>query len=195
MCNECNGSRLRKETNYIKINNKNISEIGNLSIKEALSFFRNLKLSKNDLVIAERINNEITSRLQYLNDVGLEYLSSNTKSKTLSGGESQRINLATSLGSSLVGSMYILDEPSIGLHPKDTNKLIKILKNLRDIGNTVVVVEHDEEIMLNSDFIIDIGQNNRSYRKVRFYIPENGSRGKRKYLKMEYIFLQRRRKR
>ena len=157
LCNECNGSRLRKETNYIKINNKNISEIGNLSIKEALSFFRNLKLSENDLVIAERINNEITSRLQYLNDVGLEYLSLNRKSKTLSGGESQRINLATSLGSSLVGSMYILDEPSIGLHPKDTNKLIKILKNLRDIGNTVVVVEHDEEIMLNSDFIIDIG--------------------------------------
>ena len=157
LCNECNGSRLRKETNYIKINNKNISEIGNLSIKEALSFFKNLKLSKNDLVIAERINNEITSRLQYLNDVGLEYLSLNRKSKTLSGGESQRINLATSLGSSLVGSMYILDEPSIGLHPKDTNKLIKILKNLRDIGNTVVVVEHDEEIMLNSDFIIDIG--------------------------------------
>ena len=157
LCNECNGSRLRKETNYIKINNKNISEIGNLSIKEALLFFKNLKLSKNDLIIAERINNEINSRLQYLNDVGLEYLSLNRKSKTLSGGESQRINLATSLGSSLVGSMYILDEPSIGLHPKDTNKLIKILKNLKDIGNTVVVVEHDEEIMLNSDFIIDIG--------------------------------------
>ena len=156
-CDECNGTRLRKETQYIKINGKNISEISNLSIKDALDFFLNLKLDINDLSIAERILDEIVSRLRYLNDVGLEYLSLSRKSKTLSGGESQRINLATSLGSSLVGAMYILDEPSIGLHPRDTSKLIKILKNLRDIGNTLVVVEHDEEIMLNSDFIIDIG--------------------------------------
>ena len=122
-----------------------------------MEFFKDLKLNKQDLTIAQRVLNEIKTRLQYLNDVGLEYLSLNRKSNTLSGGESQRINLATSLGSSLVGSMYILDEPSIGLHPKDTIKLIKILKNLRDIGNTLIVVEHDEEIMLNSDYLIDIG--------------------------------------
>ena len=156
-CDQCNGTRLREETQYIKIGGKNISEISNLSIKDALDFFLNLKLDINDLSIAERILDEIISRLRYLNDVGLEYLSLSRKSKTLSGGESQRINLATSLGSSLVGAMYILDEPSIGLHPRDTSKLIKILKNLRDIGNTLVVVEHDEEIMLNSDFMIDIG--------------------------------------
>ena len=156
-CDACNGTRLRKETQFIKIGSKNISEISNLSIKEALNFFLKLKLDKNDFSIAERILDEIISRLRYLNDVGLEYLTLSRKAKTLSGGESQRINLATSLGSSLVGAMYILDEPSIGLHPRDTSKLIKILKNLRDIGNTLVVVEHDEEIMLNSDFMIDIG--------------------------------------
>ena len=156
-CDECNGSRLRKETNYIKIGGKNISDISQLYIKEALSFFLDLKITKNEKAIAERILEELTNRLTYLNDVGLEYLTLNRKSKTLSGGESQRINLATSLGSSLVGAMYILDEPSIGLHPKDTKKLIKILKNLRDIGNTVIVVEHDEEIMMNADYIIDIG--------------------------------------
>lgn len=156
-CDECQGSRLRKETQFIKISGKNISEITRLSIKDALKFFENLKLNKEDLAIASRVLEEIITRLRYLNEVGLEYLSLNRRSKTLSGGESQRINLATSLGSSLVGSMYILDEPSIGLHPRDTNKLIKILKNLRDIGNTLIIVEHDEEIMLNSDFIIDIG--------------------------------------
>jgi excinuclease ABC subunit A len=156
-CDECNGSRLRKETNYIKIGGKNISDISQLYIKEALSFFIDLKITKTEKAISERILEELTNRLTYLNDVGLEYLTLNRKSKTLSGGESQRINLATSLGSSLVGAMYILDEPSIGLHPKDTKKLIKILKNLRDIGNTVIVVEHDEEIMMNADYIIDIG--------------------------------------
>ena len=156
-CDECNGSRLRKETNYIKIGGKNISDISQLYIKEALHFFLNIKITKNEKLIAERIIEEITNRLRYLNDVGLEYLTLNRKSKTLSGGESQRINLATSLGSSLVGAMYILDEPSIGLHPKDTKKLIKILKNLRDIGNTVIVVEHDEEIIMNADYIVDIG--------------------------------------
>ena len=156
-CDECLGSRLRKETQFIKISGKNISEITRLSIKDALKFFENLKLNKEDLAIADRVLEEIITRLRYLNEVGLEYLSLDRRSKTLSGGESQRINLATSLGSSLVGSMYILDEPSIGLHPRDTNKLIKILKNLRDIGNTLIIVEHDEEIMLNSDFIIDIG--------------------------------------
>tara|TARA_B100001057_G_scaffold126896_1_gene125812 strand:+ start:657 stop:3446 length:2790 start_codon:yes stop_codon:yes gene_type:complete len=156
-CDECQGTRLRKETNYIKIDNKNISEISKMSIKNALIFFSDLKLNKHDQEIGKRILDEIISRLTYLNDVGLEYLSLDRRSRSLSGGESQRINLATSLGSSLVGSMYILDEPSIGLHPKDTNKLIKILKNLRDIGNTLIVVEHDEEIMLSSDYIIDIG--------------------------------------
>ena len=156
-CDECQGTRLRKETNYIKIGDKNISEISKMSIKNALSFFKDLNLNKHDLEIGKRILDEIISRLTYLNDVGLEYLSLDRRSRSLSGGESQRINLATSLGSSLVGSMYILDEPSIGLHPKDTNKLIKILKNLRDIGNTLIVVEHDEEIMLSSDYIIDIG--------------------------------------
>ena len=156
-CDECLGSRLRKETQFIKISGKNISEITRLSIKDALKFFENLRLNKEDLAIADRVLEEIITRLRYLNEVGLEYLSLDRRSKTLSGGESQRINLATSLGSSLVGSMYILDEPSIGLHPRDTNKLIKILKNLRDIGNTLIIVEHDEEIMLNSDFIIDIG--------------------------------------
>ena len=156
-CNECMGSRLRVEATYVKINNLNIIDICNMSIKECLAFFNKIKLSKNEQKISERILEEVINRLTYLNNVGLQYLNLSRKSKTLSGGESQRINLATSLGSSLVGAMYILDEPSIGLHSQDTEKLIKILKNLRDIGNTVIIVEHDEEIMQSADFIIDVG--------------------------------------
>jgi len=156
-CTECNGNRLRKETDYVKVGAKNISQLVQLPLDELLVFFNQLKLNKYDTEIAKRLLVEIKSRLQFLNDVGLSYLNLNRPSNTLSGGESQRINLATSLGSSLVGSMYILDEPSIGLHPKDTERLIKVLKNLRDLGNTVIVVEHDEDIMAAADYIFDIG--------------------------------------
>jgi len=156
-CNSCNGKRLREEANNVKICNKNISELVDLPLNELVNFFKELKLTKNQQHIAKRLLVEINNRLQFLNDVGLSYLTLNRTSNTLSGGESQRINLATSLGSSLVGSMYILDEPSIGLHPKDTERLIKVLKDLRDLGNTVIVVEHDEDIMKAADMIIDIG--------------------------------------
>ncbi len=156
-CTTCFGKRLRKETEYIKISNTTLTDLVNLPINEVFDFFSTLKLSKHDQQIAKRLLKEISNRLQFLNDVGLNYLSLNRTSNTLSGGESQRINLATSLGSSLVGSMYILDEPSIGLHSKDTERLIKILKDLRDLGNTVIVVEHDEDIMKAADYIIDIG--------------------------------------
>ena len=156
-CPVCNGKRLRKEANYVKINDKNISDLVDLPIDELIIFFKNLKLSEHNQKIAKRLLVEINNRLDFLNNVGLNYLTLNRTSNTLSGGESQRINLATSLGSSLVGSMYILDEPSIGLHPKDTQRLIKVLKELRDLGNTVIVVEHDEDIMKAADIIIDIG--------------------------------------
>ncbi len=156
-CTTCNGKRLRKETNYIKINNSTISDLVSLPLDELALFFKNIKLDKYEEKIGKRLLTEINNRLQFLTDVGLSYLTINRTSNTLSGGESQRINLATSLGSSLVGSMYILDEPSIGLHPKDTERLIGVLKNLRDLGNTVVVVEHDEDIMKEADYIIDIG--------------------------------------
>ncbi len=156
-CTTCYGKRLRKEAGYVKINGKSISELVDLPLDELAIFFDNLILDNHEKDIAKRLLAEINNRLQFLNDVGLNYLTLNRTSNTLSGGESQRINLATSLGSSLVGSMYILDEPSIGLHPKDTEKLIKVLKNLRDLGNTVIVVEHDEDIMKAADVIIDIG--------------------------------------
>ncbi|MBE0422455.1 MAG: excinuclease ABC subunit UvrA [Lutibacter sp.] len=156
-CAVCNGKRLRPETNNIKIDNKNINELVDLPLNELADFFKNIQLNAYDQQIAKRLLTEINNRLQFLNDVGLSYLTLNRTSTTLSGGESQRINLATSLGSSLVGSMYILDEPSIGLHPKDTERLIKVLKDLRNLGNTVIVVEHDEDIMKAADFIIDIG--------------------------------------
>ena len=156
-CNICKGKRLRKETNYVKINGKTITDLVDLPLDELAIFFENLKLNDYDTKIAKRLLKEINTRLEFLSSVGLNYLTLNRKSNTLSGGESQRINLATSLGSSLVGSMYILDEPSIGLHPKDTERLINVLKSLRDIGNTVVVVEHDEVIMKAADQIIDIG--------------------------------------
>ncbi|MEO5775505.1 MAG: excinuclease ABC subunit UvrA, partial [Flavobacterium sp.] len=156
-CTTCKGKRLRKEANYISVGGKTISELVDMSIKRLIPFFNELKLSEYDLKVAKRLLLEINNRLAFLSDVGLDYLTLNRNSATLSGGESQRINLATSLGSSLVGSMYILDEPSIGLHPKDTERLIKVLKDLRNLGNTVIVVEHDEDIMKAADRIIDIG--------------------------------------
>ncbi len=157
ICPECHGSRLRKESAYVKVAEKSIGEITMMRVKDSLQFFKNISLNDNEKKISKRLLIEITTRLQFLDDVGLGYLTLNRLSNTLSGGESQRINLATSLGSSLVGSMYILDEPSIGLHPRDTQRLIKVLKSLRDVGNTVMVVEHDEEIMLAADEIIDLG--------------------------------------
>ena len=156
-CTTCDGKRLRQETEYIKIHGKTISDLVSLPLDELSDFFQNIQLNSHQEKIANRLLIEIKNRLQFLNNVGLNYLTLNRTSNTLSGGESQRINLATSLGSSLVGSMYILDEPSIGLHPKDTERLIEVLKDLRDLGNTVVVVEHDEDIMKASDYIIDIG--------------------------------------
>jgi excinuclease ABC subunit A len=156
-CPTCKGKRLRPETNYVQIGGRNISDLVDLSIKNLIPFFDNLKLSEYDAIVAKRLLIEIKDRLSFLQKVGLEYLTLNRTSATLSGGESQRINLATSLGSSLVGSMYILDEPSIGLHPKDTELLIEVLKDLRNLGNTVIVVEHDEDIMQQADMIIDIG--------------------------------------
>lgn len=156
-CPTCKGKRLRIETNYIKVGNKTVSELVDLPIKNLIVFFQQLELSEYDQKVAKRLLIEINNRLKFLDEVGLNYLTLNRNSASLSGGESQRINLATSLGSSLVGSMYILDEPSIGLHPKDTERLIEVLKNLRNLGNTVIVVEHDEDIMKAADRIIDIG--------------------------------------
>ena len=156
-CYSCKGKRLRIEASYVKINSKTVSELVDLPIKHLAEFFKNISLDVYEQQIAKRLLIEINNRLSFLTEVGLDYLTLNRNSATLSGGESQRINLATSLGSSLVGSMYILDEPSIGLHPKDTERLIKVLLSLRDLGNTVIVVEHDEDIMKASDMIIDIG--------------------------------------
>ena len=156
-CPDCHGKRLKTAANYVKIGGKSISELVDLPIDELATFFKEIKFSTQEKAIAKRLLIEINTRIAFLNNVGLSYLSLNRNSNTLSGGESQRINLATSLGSSLVGSMYILDEPSIGLHSKDNERLIKVLKHLRDLGNTVIVVEHDEEIMQQADYIIDIG--------------------------------------
>jgi len=157
VCSECYGARLRKEALYVKINGKAINEIVKMNIQDAYDFFSNLKLDNYKKTVAARILEEIITRLKYLVDVGLTYLSMDRLSATLSGGESQRINLATSLGSSLVGSIYVLDEPSVGLHPRDNEKLINIMKSLRDIGNTVLVVEHDKDMMREADTIVDIG--------------------------------------
>ncbi len=162
-CSTCKGKRLRPESSYIKINGTAIQELVELPLDKAAAFFQNLQLSEYDATVAKRLMLEINNRIGFLRNVGLGYLTLNRKSNTLSGGESQRINLATSLGSSLVGSMYILDEPSIGLHPKDTERLIEVLKSLRDLGNTVIVVEHDEDIMKASDEIIDIGPEAGTY--------------------------------
>ena len=157
VCQECGGSRLRKEALYVKVGGKNIHELLSMNVEQLLEFFANVQLTDSERQIAAKAIEEIVSRLNYINDVGLGYLTLNRASNTLSGGESQRINLVTALGSSLVGSLYILDEPSIGLHSRDTERLIAVLKRLRDIGNTVVVVEHDEEIMRAADLLVDIG--------------------------------------
>lgn len=157
VCQECGGSRLRKEALYVKVSGKNIHELLCMNVAQLLDFFEHLQLEEWEHKVVAKAVEEVVSRLRYISDVGLSYLNLNRASNTLSGGESQRINLVTALGSSLVGSLYILDEPSIGLHPRDTEKLIAVLKRLRDIGNTVVVVEHDEEIMRAADLLIDIG--------------------------------------
>jgi excinuclease ABC subunit A len=156
-CPDCKGTRLRKDAGYVKVNGKNIIELVLMPVARCKEFFENLELNEYQNTVAKRILIEIRSRLGFLCDVGLGYLTLNRLSSTLSGGESQRINLATSIGSSLEGSLYVLDEPSIGLHSRDTERLIKVLKNLRDLGNTVVVVEHDEDIMRAADLLIDIG--------------------------------------
>ncbi len=157
ICPECKGSRLKKEAGYVKVAGKSIQELVRMSVSDLYEYLKNISLPPADAVIAERLLKEITTRLRFLLDVGLPYLTLDRMSSTLSGGESQRINLSTALGSNLVGSMYILDEPSIGLHPRDTNLLVKVLKELRDMGNTVIVVEHEEEIIREADEIIDMG--------------------------------------
>ena len=162
-CDECNGSRLRKETNNVKVGGMTLAKLLHLPIDELGVFFNKLKLDKYETNVSHRILEEIKSRIKFIQNVGLGYLNLNRKANTLSGGESQRINLATSLGSALVGSMYILDEPSIGLHSRDNERLIKVLKKLRDIGNTVIIVEHDEEIMNSADKIIDMGPEAGTY--------------------------------
>ncbi len=156
-CPECKGSRLRADASYVKVGGRSIQELVLLPLDETLVFFTGLTLDPHEMVIAKRLLAEITSRIQFLCEVGLSYLTLNRLSNSLSGGESQRINLATSLGSSLVGSIYVLDEPSIGLHPRDTQRLIGVLKSLRQIGNTVIVVEHEQEMMEAADYLIDIG--------------------------------------
>src|SRR6056297_621446 len=157
VCSECHGTRLKKEASYVKIGGRAITELVLMPVERLFDFFDQLSLDEHDAVIAERILQEIRSRLHFLVEVGLGYLTLNRLSSTLSGGESQRINLATSLGSSLVGSMYILDEPSIGLHPRDNDRLIRVLRRLQQIGNTVIVVEHDEDIIRSADQVIDLG--------------------------------------
>lgn len=156
-CTECGGSRLRKEALYVKVAGKSIADLVRMTADELILFFENISLDEHDRTTAERILKEILSRLHYLSDVGLGYLTLDRLSSTLSGGESQRINLSTSLGSNLVGSLYILDEPSIGLHPRDTHRLVKVLRQLRDIGNTIIVVEHEEEVIRAADYIVDVG--------------------------------------
>lgn len=157
LCPDCRGTRLKKEAGYVKIAGKNITDLVEMPVWNLKTWFDNLQLDERDAQVAKRLLTEIKNRLQFLVDVGLGYLTLNRQSNSLSGGESQRINLTTSLGSSLVGSLYILDEPSIGLHPRDTDRLIHVLKELKSIGNTVIVVEHDEEIMRAADYLIDVG--------------------------------------
>ncbi len=157
ICSECGGSRLRKEALYVRVAGKTIADLVMMSIDKLIEFFDSIELDDYDKTTGARVFIEIRNRLQYLTDVGLGYLTLDRLSSTLSGGESQRINLSTSLGSNLTGSLYILDEPSIGLHPRDTHRLIKVLKELRDIGNTVIVVEHEEEVIRSADHIIDVG--------------------------------------
>ncbi|HTW31354.1 MAG TPA: excinuclease ABC subunit UvrA [Candidatus Sulfotelmatobacter sp.] len=157
LCRECNGSRLRMEARQVKINGRNLCEVCSLTVEDALHFFEKVELSPQEADIAEKLLEEIRERLKFLVDVGLEYLTLDRLSATLSGGEAQRIQLATSLGSRLVGTLYVLDEPSIGLHPRDTHRLVNILHGLRDLGNTILVVEHDPDIMRAADYILDLG--------------------------------------
>jgi len=156
-CHICDGGRLRKEATYVKIGDKNITELVNIPIDELLPFFEKLNLNEADATIAKRLVLEITNRLEFMINVGLNYLTLDRLSSTLSGGETQRINLTRTLGSNLTSSMYILDEPSVGLHPRDTNRLVEVLRDLRDLGNTVIVVEHEEDIIKNADYLIDMG--------------------------------------
>src|SRR5690606_3770174 len=156
-CPDCKGTRLRKDAAYVKVGGKSITDMVLMPLDDLLDFFNNLSLDKHEETIAKRLLIEVKNRVRFLTEVGLGYLTLNRLSNTLSGGESQRINLATSLGSSLVGSIYVLDEPSIGLHPRDTQRLIGVLKSLRDVGNTVLVVEHEEEMIQAADYLIDIG--------------------------------------
>ena len=157
VCPQCHGTRLKKEAGYVKINGMSISDLVEMPLVNLQEWFKNIKLDEHESLVAKRLLTEINTRLQFLVNVGLDYLTLNRLSSTLSGGESQRVNLTTSLGSSLVGSLYILDEPSIGLHSRDTDKLIGVLKELKDLGNTVIVVEHDEDIMRAADYLIDVG--------------------------------------
>ena len=159
ICRECNGDRLNISSRNVFVGEKSISEVSNFNVEEAISFFDNLKLDSMKKKISEKIIYEISSRLKFLNNVGLKYLTLSRSAETLSGGESQRIRLASQIGSGLTGVMYVLDEPSIGLHQRDNDRLLKTLKSLRDLGNTVIVVEHDEDTILSSDYIVDIGPN------------------------------------
>jgi len=202
VCPDCKGTRLRKDANNVRIARWSISDIVLMPVSRLLEFFRDIQLDDTDYKIAKRLLIEITNRLQFLEDVGLGYITLNRLSSTLSGGESQRINLATSLGSSLVGSMYILDEPSIGLHPRDTKRLIKVLKQLKELGNTVIVVEHDEEIIKSADQIVDIGPRAGSHGGELVFqgnyddIMQNGDSLTAKYLngQMEILLPAKRRK-
>src|SRR3974377_2221026 len=157
VCPDCGGLRLRREARQVKVGGKDISQVSAMTVEEATRFFAELQLTREEADIAERLLVEIRDRLRFMNDVGLEYLSLDRLASTLSGGEAQRIQLATSLGSRLVGTLYVLDEPSIGLHSRDTHRLIKILHDLRDLGNTILVVEHDADVMRASDRILDLG--------------------------------------
>ncbi|MDE6135279.1 MAG: ATP-binding cassette domain-containing protein, partial [Muribaculaceae bacterium] len=187
-CHCCGGSRLRPEAAYVKVGGKSISELVGMSVDKLLEWFRNLRLDGADARIAERPVLEIVNRLSFLQNVGLGYLTLDRLSNSLSGGESQRINLATSLGSSLVGSIYILDEPSIGLHSRDTGRLIAVLRKLQQLGNTVVVVEHDEEIMRAADRIIDVGPKaGRLGGEIVYQGPPSGIEGAQDSYTMQYL--------
>jgi excinuclease ABC subunit A len=157
VCPDCKGNRLRPFSLHVIIENKSIMDISNLTIEDAYSFFKKVKFKGQDKIIADKLLHEIRSRLGFLNDVGLTYLTLSRAANTLSGGEAQRIRLATQIGSALSGVLYVLDEPSIGLHQRDNTKLIETLKNLKNLGNTVIVVEHDEETMQAADYLIDMG--------------------------------------
>ena len=159
VCRECNGDRLNITARNVFVGEKSISEVSNLNVEDAIKFFDALELDSMKEKISEKIIYEISSRLRFLSNVGLKYLTLSRSAETLSGGESQRIRLASQIGSGLTGVMYVLDEPSIGLHQRDNDRLLKTLKNLRDLGNTVIVVEHDEDTILSSDYIVDIGPN------------------------------------